>query len=255
MRKSVILLVSILLNSLLYGQERVSTSIPAIGSTPLWSITEATGWIKNTEGQWLQGQNKIQLSSASEGRKELWNTGKYSMGYDNFNFIEARTINIDGNLFYVFIKKMLTSDYQYHITGSGSIRPKIFYAVFSKKLESKSATDGSESFEKYQTSIYYTGELNYTSDYVHQIALGINTIKSPKFTEDAQTHSQFTLWYRLTNDGKNCRFFLDEESNKIDAYFTPVSRLDDRLVFGVENLYYECPKERLEGLLKLLKSR
>ena len=236
-----------------HSQDRVSTSIPEIGATPIWSITEATGWIKNKEGQWVQGQNKIQLSDASEARKELWAKGKYAMGHDNFYFIEIHDITIDGKHFYVLVKKMLTSDYQYHITGSGSVRPKVLYAVFSKKLETREKTGGTEPFEKFQTSIYYSGELNYTPDYLHQIALGINTVKSPDVTEDSQSRSHFTLWYRLTNDGKNCRFFLDEETNKTDTYFTPVSRLDDLLVSGVENLYYECPKERLQGLLTLLK--
>ena len=253
MKKMTLLLTVILFYNHSFSQDRQGSSLPVIDTVPLWTLNQATGWMKNAEGQWLEGKNKIQLFDASAANKDAWNEGKYKMGYDNFFFMRVYPITIDGNRFYLFIKALLTSDYQYSITGTGSVRSKVLYAVFSRKLETKSKTEGKEPFDKYQTSIYYSGELNYSRDFLQQVALGINTVKSPDITENVQMKSKFTLWYRPLDDGKNCRFFLDEESNKTAAYFTPVTRLLDLRVSGVETLYFECPKERLEKLLALLK--
>lgn len=85
LNKSTLYVCMIFLNIVAHAQDdRQNASLPVIGNKFLWSLSEATGWVKNSEGQWLEGKNVIYERHLSAADKSVFTQGKNILGKDNF---------------------------------------------------------------------------------------------------------------------------------------------------------------------------
>lgn len=97
LNKSIVVFSMIFLSIVALAQEdRQNASLPIIGNKVLWSLSDATGWIKNNEGQWLEGKNVIYERHLSSADKSVLTQGKNILGKDNFIKYELRVITIEG---------------------------------------------------------------------------------------------------------------------------------------------------------------
>ncbi len=85
--------------------ERTNSALPVFSDAVVWSLNKATGWIKNSEGQWLEGQNKVQRKAMSIDDKDEWEKEINSVGLDNFIQYEIREMAFAGIGFLLFTKR------------------------------------------------------------------------------------------------------------------------------------------------------
>ncbi|MBS1736774.1 MAG: hypothetical protein JSS98_09275 [Bacteroidetes bacterium] len=241
------------------GDDRVGNSIPIIGDKPLWSIKSATGWMKNFEGQWIRGKNKIQKYKVSAvGDTSAWNKGINATGLDNFTSIEVRDVKIGNKLFIVIIKLMLDGQNKYEYSAN-SWQPIIRYKFFVVKkneaiLTPRFEKDGSV---QYEMQIYFRGYVQYDKDYLHHIVLKISQgdYEQPEMKEIGST-SNLYLDYKELNDGKRCRFVFPPTSG-VDSPYEPTPQYQEFVYppIGFSNYYYECDKSDIRGLLNIIEKK
>lgn len=238
------------------NDDRVNNAIPLISDKPLWSIRSATGWMKNFEGQWIRGKNKIQKYKMSAvGDTSIWNKGINATGLDNFTSIEVRDVKIGNKPFIVIIKLMLDGQNKYEYSAE-SWEPKIRYKYFVIKknaavVEPMSEKDGSF---KYEMQIFFRGFVQYDKNYLHNIVAKISEgdYKDPEMKETGST-SNLYFYYKELNDGKKCRFVFPPGSG-IDSPFEPTPQYQEfvypPLVYP--SYYYECNKSDITGFLNII---
>ena len=127
----IILLTLIFLVSYSFAQDRKNEVLPKIGDT-IGRLDKATGWTKSPEGQWVNRQNRIP-AYLSLNNEILLDYEKWGTGIDNFDFIELRSINIEGQEYYILIKPTRIGFYKYENIREGwTPRVKYAYFVFQK---------------------------------------------------------------------------------------------------------------------------
>jgi hypothetical protein len=239
------------------SDERISSEIPIISENVLWSIRDAVGWIKNDEGQWISGKNKIQTRQASLADTVKWSSlGYFKTGKDNFIRYEVRDIQINKSNFYLIIKEMVDGNWASITSDKWKEQRKFKYAVFKKNGAIESLkSEGGTSFYQYSSSIYYMGEVLATDNFLQTIALDINKKISPNLNESIETTSKLILSYRLLNDRVNCRFYIDRKhSDSSDLSFDPVGVWEyNAFKFSPIDIYYECSSDLVKGLILLMK--
>lgn len=237
--------------------DRQNASLPIIGDKILWSLAEATGWIKNSEGQWLEGKNIIYEKHLSASDKSKFTEGRNILGKDNFIKYELRNISIGGIDFLLFTKSITESGYDYPSTKMGWKPLKgVHYLVIKKK----EATTKQNTFDtkalSYEAPCYFRGLVDLKEGYLDKIALNIaeSDQQNPEFKKLGIT-VDFMLYYKLLTDGKTCRFHVF--ANGIESAMQPkerVSVINDHAI-AMQDYYFECPKEKLDGLLQLISSK
>jgi hypothetical protein len=249
------MLMSVLLVSMtIHAQDdRQNASLPVIGEKVLWSLTEATGWIKNNEGQWLEGKNIIYEKHLSAANKSVLSEGKNILGKDNFIKFEVRDINIAGKDFFIITKVLTESAYDYPSTHLGwKARKMVYYFVFQKGKAKSKVNDYDPKALTYSSNGYFVGLIGYDADYLNKIALDIAEVdrSDPAFRKNG-INTNFQIEYKLLSDGKACRFQIMPHT------FQPSERVeyihDHASIF--QDYYFECPKEKLDRLLQLISSK
>jgi hypothetical protein len=246
--------------------DRVNYAMPQISDKVLWSLTEATGWMNNNEGQWIEGKNKIQQSIASIGSKENWDKEYYIPGADNFIRFELREITVEGKQWFLLTKDMIEGRWKsYPIESDWVNERKVKYVVFKRhgaKIDEKKVEQ--HSYPYYKSSCFYLGEVPYSQNYLNEIVLQLSrpssgefSKKPSKFTESSETYVKLGLIYKPLPDGVNCRFYLDILDEDYLKSGGEGFRLEARSKFNMfkfapRDLYYECPKGSVEGLVSLV---
>lgn len=241
------------------SDDRNNNAMPTIADKSLWSIKSATGWIKNYEGQWIRGKNKIQrYKMTTIGDTSVWNKGINAAGLDNFTNIEVRDVKIGNKPFIVLIKLMLDGEYKYQYSPD-SWEPIIRYKFFVIKKNAaiaKPTTDKDGSVE-YQMQIFFRGWVQYDKDYLHNIVvkIGEGDFKDPEMKELGSTSKLF-LYYKELNDGKKCRFVFPSNS-AADTPFEPTPQYKEVVYPPIvyPDYYYECEKTNMTGLINIVSKK
>lgn len=255
LNKSVIVFSIIFLSIAAHAQDdRQNASLPVIGSKVLWSLSEATGWIKNNEGQWLEGKNVIYERHLSAVDKSSFNEGKNILGKDNFIKYELRDITIGGIDFLLLTKGIIESGYDYPSTKGGWKPLKgVYYLVFKKGKAKVKQHDYEPKAVSYTAECYFRGLVDLKEGYLEKIALNIaeSDRENPDFKKAGIT-VDFRLDYKLLTDGKMCRFHLFADARDWDMQPEGhVGFIHDH-ANRLQDYYFECPKEKLDELLKYL---
>lgn len=243
--------------------DRINNSLPVIGETPFWSIATATGWMKNFEGQWIEGNNKIQKHFMSLAETHKWTQGINATGWDNFINMEVREVKIGGKAFIVIIKSMLDGEYRYkHNPDSWEPIKRYKYFVIRKNSVQPKPTIEKDGSVQYGLQIYFNGYVPYDKNYLHNIALKISEgdHEDPEMKNVGST-SGITLYYKELNDGKKCRFMLTRSGGGYseDGPYDPTPQYREpwsgSMPLGYPNFYYECEKSAITGLLNVIGKR
>jgi hypothetical protein len=91
--------------------ERNAVKLPII-SEPTTRLDEATGWMQSPSGEWIERKNRIP-KYLSNDYEILLDYDEYSLGVDNFIWIELRTIKIQDDEFYLLLRARYGGWYKY----------------------------------------------------------------------------------------------------------------------------------------------
>lgn len=254
-------LVLCLPKNLFAQDDRVNHSIPVIGDTALWTIKKATGWMKSEEGQWLEGNNKIQKYRVSVNNKAEWETGINAAGKDNFIKMEARSITIGGVDLLLILKYTKDGNFETPVLEKGW-RPMetVKYFVVKKGATQAKAFDDKSDYKTFDMKIYFNGYVENTPDALKKIASAIAAVDAGEpLYKELGSNGSIMLYYGDLKDGKSCRFFMRMNKGGMQPYDTfprqPELEYSSPWVRPVEHYYYECPKEGMTGLIDLIKKK
>lgn len=248
-------LILVFLNLHLAAQDRENKNLPAISQTVLWTLTEATGWIKGSDGQWLSGKNKIQCLDLSSGDAERFEKDINIVGLDNFSKWEARDITVEGKPFLILIKNYKVADYEYPEFKKGlKIVPKVTFAVI-KKNGSKYSPKNPKG-PVYESSLYYWGTVKNSANLFNDIGISINKMseKNPWISTSEGTSRTLHIYYKVLDDPTKSRFFTDAyiTDSAVEHLFLPADVfLIQRDV--VKEAYFEVATSAFSGLISLIK--
>ena len=115
--------------------------------------------------------------------------------------------------------------------------------------------------------VWKFGEVVSSPDYLREIALRINTIitehkrtsSTPLLKDTDETTGKLSILYKEVSNGM-CRFFISTTTSNGSGYsdatmykLDPVTAFKlDMWTYAPSNMYYECPKESLAGLIALV---
>lgn len=109
-----------------YNYQRTNAPLPVIGGV-VAEIKSATGWAKNSAGQWVSCKNSI-------------NPYGDKLGSDNFTLLQIRTVQIGSEQYYLLIRQCTTGGYTYPSIRAGlHYSDKAFFFVFAKDDRDKVA--------------------------------------------------------------------------------------------------------------------
>lgn len=128
----VLLYVLVLSVSALGQYERTPVQLPEIGPV-LGRLDKAAGWMQMPSGEWVERENKIPEYLSSD-YYSLLDYEEHSLGIDNFDWLELRTIKINGEEYYLLIKACGGGQYEYpRIKKGWSYNYQADLYVFDKK--------------------------------------------------------------------------------------------------------------------------
>lgn len=254
------------LPQLLFAQEdRINANLPVIGDTALWTLKQATGWMKNAEGQWIEGKNKIQKYKMSVSNKEEWNVGINATGKDNFTFIEARDMKFAGMDFLIIIKHLKDGKFKNPTIYAGwEPLDMVRYYVVKKNDTRPMKYEHEENYKDYEIVTYFLGAILDGKDLLDRIKLAISATdqRVPDLKKFGNATS-LRLLYTELSDGKSVRFHFHTKSENpggnelVDVYpyggFGEYHNYASHIPIG--NFYYECPKENMAGLIDLIQKK
>ena len=242
--------------SVVGAQDRENKALPAISTKILWTLSKATGWIKGSDGQWLEGNNKIQslrLSSADANRFE---TEKNISGYDNFKTMEAREITVEGNAFILITKKFVPGKWEFPTMERGFItQPVISYVVIKKNNASLMDENSAPGFD---IPMYYWGTVEDSPKFASDIAADINKqcIKYTWISSSKGTDQSLNFYYKELPDKSKCRFLITTSKDGMSQtqfLVNPVNRGFDFSYTSLKDYYYELPTSSMTTLISLFK--
>jgi len=112
-----LLIIFTLLTASINAQNRMDEPLPIITKKSS-ALILATGWLKNSSGQWISGKNKIP-QDLGENQKLLGNYESYGLGTDNFNSLEIKDVKIADSAYAIIIKKYRDGFYTYSSIQKG----------------------------------------------------------------------------------------------------------------------------------------
>jgi len=247
-----------------FAQGRKNEALPKIGET-IRKLDKAIGWMKSPEGQWIHRQNRIPAYLSLE-HKILLDYKEFGAGIDNFDFIELRSIDIEGQEYYMLIKVTRAGYYKYSSIHEGWT-PKVhyYYFVFQKNeidniIIEKNTPKLIEIDVKSSGDIAVFGELS-EKEMKQKISYNIKRMISRKFIPEIK------LFLNLFCYDKNnvIRFLiLSVERCPItnyNSYNSIAARYLNSVPNGKESLiqpdvfnkfYYECPLQDFKKLIPLV---
>jgi len=237
------------------GSDRVNENATQISDKVLVKINKATGWLKATDGQWLEGRNKIQnLDITSKDIKEA-ETGVYKIGADNFEWIEVREVTVQGRQLLMIIKKMQSHKDREIFNLNENSAPAIVYAVFDKN---KAIFNKAKN--EYETSMFYWGAIEASENYLAGITSDINTIalKYPHVSQSKGTEQNLYLCFTTSEKDPDVGRFLLYCSKDVwtGHVFLPIPLLSGSQVEQrepVKDFYFELPAKEIMPVVNLIK--
>ncbi|MDQ1164611.1 hypothetical protein [Flavobacterium sp. SORGH_AS_0622] len=140
------------------AQNRMDDALPIITKKSS-ALILATGWLKNSSGQWISGKNKIP-QDLGENQKLLGNYESYGLGTDNFISIEIKDVKIVDSTYAIIIKKYRDGFYTYSSIQKGwNNKVSCKYYVVSKAELAKAYKLTPDYLNKTTVRILYEGIL------------------------------------------------------------------------------------------------
>lgn len=155
--RSIYLLVTLLiLNSVIFGQDRINKTLPKVNSSIKGQLLKATGWTLNPEEQWISRQNRIPIFLENE-YKTLIDYEKDGLGIDNFLSYQLRDIKIGDKTFSMLIKKYKDGEFKYPSIKEGWLNyTRLVYYVFEMTELEKVKNIKNDSINFITLKILYT---------------------------------------------------------------------------------------------------
>lgn len=161
----IIFVICSFLNS--FSQERINSEQPSINKNLVFTLNQATGYLKNESGKWISKQNRIPFRLEPQFEK-LSNSEVYSLGENNENFIkyEFRKININDTIYNLFIRYYKSGFYEYKSIKKGwnYIKSLDFYVFDNNELE-KLKIYSKDSLNNLKIKPIYHSTLEYLDEY------------------------------------------------------------------------------------------
>lgn len=246
---------------LLFAQaDRTNDELPVIADKPVWVLTKATGWMKNYEGQWLEGKNLIPKHNLSSTNKESWKAGINAVGKDNFKKIEVRDMTFAGQKLLILLKYLDDGYFDYPKLGTGwKPLPMIRYYVLKKNETKPKAYDLEPAYQNYTMETYFLGLVPDTGNALQQIKTSIaylhkNNDQLLKFG----SVTKLRLFYTTLKDGTTCRFHFHTVSGNeyFDTYpYGSALEYNSPTHVPVAQYYFECPKASMTGFIDLIQKQ
>jgi len=247
-----------------FAQGRKNEALPKIGGT-IGRLDKATGWMKSPEGQWIHRQNRIPAYLSLKD-KILLDYEELGTGIDNFDFIELKSIDIEGQEYYMLIKATRAGYYKYSNIHEGWT-PMVNYDYFVfQKNEIDKITIGKNTPKLIEIDVksscgtyVVSNELN-EKEMKQKISYNIKKMISGKST--IKMKLLLNLFYY---DKDNVIRFLILSVKGYDSlapyYDSIAAGYLNRVPNGKESLiqpdvfdkfYYECPLEDFKKLIPLI---
>ena len=235
---SLILLVSFsFYNS--FSQERIDSKQPSINKNLVFTLNQATGYLKNETGKWVSKQNRIPFRLEPQFEK-LSNSEVYSLGENNENFIkyEFSKININDTIYNVFIRYYKSGFYEYKSIKKGwNYTKSIDFYVFDNSELEKLNLFTKDSLNNLKIKPIYHSTLEYLDEYkLSYIENKIQELKSKK--KNLSTYEKLVerKYKKETYLYFNFLYFKDVVRFKIDIFD-----------FDLKDEYYETSKVNFES--------
>lgn len=158
-----LLIIFTLLSVTINAQNRVDDAVPIITKKSS-ALILATGWLKNSSGQWISGKNKIP-QDLGENQKLLGNYESYGLGTDNFTSLEIKDVKIADSSYAIIIKKYRDGFYTYSSIEKGwNNKVSCKYYVVSKAELAKAYKLSADYLNKTTIRILYEGTLMFINN-------------------------------------------------------------------------------------------
>jgi hypothetical protein len=228
------------------SQERENKKLPVIAPQALWSITQADGWVKASNGQWMKYKNRIQRPTLTSLDDATFNSGLNLLGMDNFKQFEARKIKIDDRYLIILLKKFLNGKYKYEYLKKGFyVEENTAFVV----IDTNKATFYPDStHQSYEVPVFYSGVVTSQDNILQRIsnAIAKQDIDQPSVIA-SQGVSTLTIYYKPVKDGSLCHFMIR------NGNMAPIE--SNYLLMPIDDYYYEASKRTLLPLIQLIEQK
>jgi len=228
----------LLISTVVFAQEKATTTAPLINTVVTGRMLETTGWLQNKSGQWISGRNKIPANLEAQ-YKNLSDLEQYGLGEnrENFVYMELRDVNLGNTPCTILIKKYKDGYYKYESVMKGWVaQNSITYYVFETAEMDKLKNLAPETLYNIKfNTLYCRTMLNISDkfslyDIIADLQTAIKSKEKPIFKEDLMVN------IRLTKG--NVRFILQTAV----SYTAPQD---------LEKYYYETTPDVFARLFKL----
>lgn len=245
MKNKILYLFIILSNFFLIAQERTNAELPQIENNQIGSLTTATGWMLNDDGQWISRKNRIPYKIENEFKK-LIDIEIYSLGEnkENFTTYELRNIKIKDSLYFILIKKFKNGDYKYSSIKKGwSYYNSLSYHVFEKNEFEKFKNLKLDTINNIELKVKYNKTFNYITNSftLTDIAKDIN--KQIIKGRDYEPFLEESLVFNLNIQKDKVRFLITEGIEESRKKYQKAEDLID--------YYYETELTNFNKLVKI----
>ena len=224
MNKFISLVVFIFFSYSLTAQEIAGKSSPRISEEVHWELSKATGMLLDIDGTWISRDKKIPVCLPELFKSDI-DKGKYSLGIDNFEYLQLRSIIVGDSTYYVFIKKYYDGFYKFaSIEEDWTDSYSFYYSVFRKseleklrniefgkinliKLSAmyhgiiKKVQDGAELLIIQNKLEKYLEKPNYYTESVEKLVFNINSMPQEKEVRFFITHQTKTPYHTYKYSG------------------------------------------------------
>ncbi len=230
---------------LLWGQspERPKKEIPLITDV-IASIDKAQGWTLQNNGEWIDEQNKIPFKNYAQNKRK---GGKYSLGHENFDNINIRSITINNTVYSILIIYSRGGSYEFPVLEENWTKFNVLKYYVFKEDKWILMFPNSTVFNKpyaVNTDIICTGKIiDYNKEsYLFEIE---NHIRQTIYQQErGNTNLIFAAYPIKLRDKKYFRFKFYEAINKPEIYVKYLLEYNWEKLF--RNFYYEINFEDFE---------
>jgi hypothetical protein len=222
-----------------FCQDSINAPLPKISATIMGTLTNAKGWLRNPEDQWINRPNRIP-AFVEEKFKILIDYQSNGEGIDNFYKLELRKITIDTSNYFILIKYYRAGYYKYPSINEGYEKEKSirFYVFKKENLEEFNGFDDEDVYEM-NLPLVTSGELrDYTE--VNPLPslskLVYRNIKEPIYGMS----ENLKMGIQLINTKGKIRFFIMGEGKYIPNFDTFLNEtMKEYNPISSERFYYE----------------
>ena len=224
-----------IITTILFAQDRVNATVPAIDAVANGRLSEAVGWHQNDSGKWVSRKNKIPANMTEEFKSLIdFEMDGLGENRENFIYIEHRTVKIADSSYTILIKKFKDGYYKYESIQRGWMpQNSLIYYVFKTSELDKLKNLEADKTHVIKINTIYSNTISYLDP-----KSSLNTIGK-------------NLYKRIPED----KFNMDELEIHLKVYkgnvrFT-IQNYESYPLTDFEKAYYETTILNFEKLFKL----